>query len=144
MSVRLQTKWLWVWIALLSLTLRISCLLRARSSLTFRQTIECGFTLKLARDMITNSGTEIFTFLERAIKWFVWRKGCIDLKEIWQKMCLKWIWSCSFHRWIVLGKGFWLVNIWRALVWKQLKWLTSDFTDTFLTECWTKLYPRFF
>ena len=28
-------------------------LLRARSSLTFRQTIECGFTLKLVRDMIT-------------------------------------------------------------------------------------------
>ena len=27
-------------------------LLRARSSLTFRQTIECGFTLKLVRDMI--------------------------------------------------------------------------------------------
>ena len=44
--------WLWVRIALLSLKLQIWCLLRARSFLTFRQTIECGFTLKLVRDMI--------------------------------------------------------------------------------------------
>ena len=51
LSVRLRTKWLRIQIALLSLKLQIWCLLRARSSLTFRQTIECGFTLKLVRDV---------------------------------------------------------------------------------------------
>ena len=52
LSVRLRTKWLWVLITLLSLKPQIWCLIRARSSLTFRQTIECRFTLKLVRDMI--------------------------------------------------------------------------------------------
>ena len=52
LSVRLLTKWLWVRITLLSLKLQIWGMLRARSSLTFRQTIECRFTLKLVRDMI--------------------------------------------------------------------------------------------
>ena len=52
LSVRLRTKWLWVRILLLSLKLQIWHLLLARSSLTFRQTIEWGFTLKLKRDMI--------------------------------------------------------------------------------------------
>ena len=51
--VRLQSKWLWVRITLLSLKLQISRLLRARSSLTFRQTIERRFTLKLVRDIQT-------------------------------------------------------------------------------------------
>ena len=51
-SVRLQTNWLWVQIALLPFKPQIWRLLRARRSLTFRQTIECGFTLKLVRDMI--------------------------------------------------------------------------------------------
>ena len=37
---------------LLSLKLQICRLLRARSSLTFNQTVECRFTLKLVRDMI--------------------------------------------------------------------------------------------
>ena len=35
-----------------SLKLQICCLLRARSSLTYRQTIECRFTLKLVHNMI--------------------------------------------------------------------------------------------
>ena len=52
LSVCLQTKWLWVRILFLSLKLQIGRLLLAMSSLTFRQTIECGFTLKLVRDMI--------------------------------------------------------------------------------------------
>ena len=52
LSVRLRTKWLWVQITLLSLKLQIWRLLRARSSLTFRQTRECRFTLKLVHDMI--------------------------------------------------------------------------------------------
>ena len=49
---RLRTKWLLVRIMLLSLKLQIWRLLWARSSLTFRQTIEGGLTLKLVRDMI--------------------------------------------------------------------------------------------
>ena len=52
-SVLLRTKCLWVQNSLLSLKLQIWHLLRARSSLTFRQTIEFRFTLKLVRDMIT-------------------------------------------------------------------------------------------
>ena len=52
--------WLWVRIPLLSLKLQIWRLLRARSSLTFRQTIECRFTLKLVHDfIITYSLTEM-------------------------------------------------------------------------------------
>ena len=37
LSVRLRTRWLWVRVQLQSLKLQISCLLLARSSLTFRQ-----------------------------------------------------------------------------------------------------------
>ena len=37
LSVRLRTKWLWVRVQWQSLKLQISCLLRGRSSLTFRQ-----------------------------------------------------------------------------------------------------------
>ena len=50
--VHLQTKWLLVRIPLLSLKLQLWHLLQARSSLTFRQIIECRFTLKLTRDMV--------------------------------------------------------------------------------------------
>ena len=39
-------------IPLLSLKLQIWRLLRARSSLTLRQTIECRFTVNLVRDII--------------------------------------------------------------------------------------------
>ena len=52
LSVPLRTKWLWVRISLLSVKLRIWRLLQAGSSLTYRQTLECEFTLKLVRDMI--------------------------------------------------------------------------------------------
>ena len=52
LSVRLQTKWLWIRIPLLSPKFQIWRLLLARSSLTFMQTIESRFTLKLVRDMI--------------------------------------------------------------------------------------------
>ena len=50
-SARLRTKWLWVSIPLLSLKLQIWRLLRVRSSLKFRQK-ECGFLLKLVRDIV--------------------------------------------------------------------------------------------
>ena len=52
LSVCLWTKWLWIWILLSSLKLQIWYLLRTKSSLTFKQTIVCGFTLKLVCDMI--------------------------------------------------------------------------------------------
>ena len=56
LSVHLRPKFLCVQISLLSRKPQIWCVLRARSYLTFSQTIECGFTLKLVRDMImTNS-----------------------------------------------------------------------------------------
>ena len=48
----LRTKCLWVRITLPSLKLQMWRLLPARSSLTFRQTMECGFILKLVRNMI--------------------------------------------------------------------------------------------
>ena len=52
LSVGLRTKWLWVRIPLLLLKLPVWRLLPARSSLTFRQSIECRFSLKLLRSMI--------------------------------------------------------------------------------------------
>ena len=55
LSVRLQTKWLWVRLPLLSLKVQIWHLLRARTPLTFKQTIESRFTLKLVRDMIMHT-----------------------------------------------------------------------------------------
>ena len=56
LSVRLQIKLLGVQIPLLSPRLQIWHLLQKRSSLTFRQTMECRFTLKLVRDMIITDG----------------------------------------------------------------------------------------
>ena len=50
LSVRFRAKWFWVRVQLQSLKLQISRLLRARSSLTFRQ-LQCGFTVKRVRDM---------------------------------------------------------------------------------------------
>ena len=52
MSVCLRTKWLGVRITLLLLKHQIWRLLHVRSSLTFRQTLDLGFTLKLVRGMI--------------------------------------------------------------------------------------------
>ena len=77
-SVRLRTKWLWVGIPLLSLKLQIWRLLRTRSSLTFMQTIERRFILKLVRDMITT-----YSQMHRkdkhsqhsSVNWPVWLNG---------------------------------------------------------------------
>ena len=61
LNVRLRFKWMWIQIPLLSIEPQIWRLLQARSSLTFRQTIECGFTLKPVLDMtITYSQTRLF------------------------------------------------------------------------------------
>ena len=74
MIFRLRTKWLSVRIPLLSTTLQIWRLLRAKSSLTFRQTIQCGFTPKLVRDMIVTCSF-YFTHLIRfwAVIFSVWQ-----------------------------------------------------------------------
>ena len=52
LCVQLRTKWLWVRIPLMWPKLQIPYLIQSRSSLTFRQTIKCEFTLKLVPDMI--------------------------------------------------------------------------------------------
>ena len=57
--VRLRTKWLGVRISLMSLKLQIWSLLRARSSVTFRQIIECGFTFKLVLDTVITYSHDI-------------------------------------------------------------------------------------
>ena len=59
LSVSLQAKWLWVRNTLLSFKLQVWRLLRSRRSFTFRETIECGFTLKLARGMIITYRLEL-------------------------------------------------------------------------------------
>ena len=47
-----RTTWLCIRISLLPLKLKIWDLLQGRSSLTFRHTLECGFTLKFICDII--------------------------------------------------------------------------------------------
>ena len=85
LSVGLLTKWLWIRITLLSLKLQIRRLLWARSSSTFRQTIECRFTLKLVRDMIIT-----YNQMHRTDKysqhiliiWPVWLNGWVFVYEL--------------------------------------------------------------
>ena len=68
LSIRLRTKWLRVRIPLLSLKLQIWCMFRVRSSLTFRQTIECRFTLKLVPHMIITDSIILMTLMECAYR----------------------------------------------------------------------------
>ena len=88
LSVRLQTKWLRVRVSLLSLKPQIWYLLRARSFLTFRQTIECGFSLKLVRDMIITYSQMHRTdkcSQHSSIKWLWVRISLLSLKpQIWR------------------------------------------------------------
>ena len=72
LSIRLRTKWLWVRIPLLSLKLQIWRLLQAGSSLTFRQNIECGFTLKLVRNMIVTY-SQHQSYFEKRNRVNIWR-----------------------------------------------------------------------
>ena len=85
MSVRVRTKWSWVQILFLSLTLQIWSLLRARSSLIFRQTIEWGFTLKLVCDMIITYSQ--MHYLDKysqhsSIIWPVWLNGWVFIFKL--------------------------------------------------------------
>ena len=83
--VRLRTKWVWVRIPLLSLKLQIWCLLRARSSLTFRQSIECRFTLNLVHDIIITYSqmhrTDTYS-QHTSIIWPVWLNDWVFVYEL--------------------------------------------------------------
>ena len=69
---------MWVQIPLLSLKLQTWRLLRARSSLTFRQNIECRLTLKLVLDMILiysqYNDQESIGLLNKNILWTIWEE----------------------------------------------------------------------
>ena len=82
---RLRTNWLWVRISLLLLKLQIWRLLRARSSLTLRQTIKCRFPMKLVCEMIIT-----YSLMRRTDKysqhsllnWPVWLNGWVFVYEL--------------------------------------------------------------
>ena len=104
LSVGLLTKWLWIRITLLSLKLQIWRLLRARSSLTFRQTIECGFTLKIVRDIII--AYIIMHCRDKYsqhswIIWLVWLNGWVFLYELsgcgFESCCCHLIWEVFLY-----------------------------------------------
>ena len=77
--------WLWVQIKLLSLNFQIWRLLVARNSLTFRQTIECKFPLKLVREMIISCSqmhsTDRYS-QHNSIIWPVWLNGWAFVYEL--------------------------------------------------------------
>ena len=76
---------LWKQISLLSLKLQIWRLLLAGSFLTFRQSIECGFTLKLVGDMIITYSQMHRTdkYLQHSsIIWPVWLNGGVFVCEL--------------------------------------------------------------
>ena len=84
-ATRLWTKWVWVWIPVLSLKLWIWRLLRTRSSLTIRQTIEYRFTLKLVCDMIATYSqmhrTEKYSW-HSSIIWRGWLNGWVFVYKL--------------------------------------------------------------
>ena len=85
LSVGLLTKWLWIRITLLSLKLQIWRLLWARISSTFRQTIECRFTLKLVRDMIIT-----YSQMHRTDKY---SQHSLIIWPVWSvRLRTKWLW----------------------------------------------------
>ena len=85
LSFHLWTKWMWVRILLLSLKLQVWRLLRAWSSLIFRQTAWCGFTLKLVGGMIITYSqmqcTDMYS-KHSSIIWLVWLNGWVFLYEL--------------------------------------------------------------
>ena len=85
MSVRLQGKWLWVRISLLSLKLQIWHLLWERTSLTFSQTIECRCTLKLVHDIALTYSQMHCTHKNSqhcSINWSVWLNGWVFVYKV--------------------------------------------------------------
>ena len=118
MVVCLRTKWLLVEITLLSLKLRIWYLLRATSCLTFRQSIECGFTLKLVRDMtITYSQmhrTDKYSQHSSIIR-LVWLNSWVFVHELsgcgFESGCCHLYWTCfcfsSSEKVLLLSRWYW-------------------------------------
>ena len=92
-------KWLWVRIAFLSFKLQIWRLLRARNSLTFRQTIECGFTLKFARGMISTYSHCSYVFIVDFNQLFVHRINGRDysFSKIFRKVTFFTPWYAHVH-----------------------------------------------
>ena len=85
LSVHLRTKWLWLRMSSLSLKSQMWPLLQARSSLTLRQTIECGFTLKLVRDMmiIYNQMHRTYKYSHHSsIIWPVWLNDWVFIYKL--------------------------------------------------------------
>ena len=128
-SVRLRTKWLWVRISLLSRKIQIWRLLRARNSLTFRQTIECGFTLKLVRDMvITNTPTNMISLLTKELAVCLFYIFCLQSPFATKTLKLKSLRPCFFlfffllHTWKTKRKRL-LINLNSGL---ELKTTRSD------------------
>ena len=113
MSVCLRTKWLWIRIPLLSLKLQVWRLLQARSYLTFRQTIECRFTLKLVRDMMKT--------YRQAWKFALWLLVLslvykVSAKNV-EKSYLSWNWrviQTLKRNWLFVWKMTW--EIWCILM----------------------------
>ena len=69
---------------MLSLKLQIWCLLQARSSLTLKQTIECGFMLRLVHDMMItyNQMQHADKYSQHStIIWPVWLNGWVFIQE---------------------------------------------------------------
>ena len=76
---------MWVRISLLALKLQLWRLLRGRSSLTFMQTIECGFSLILVCDTIMPYSPMNRTdkYLQHSsIIWPVWLYGWVFVYEL--------------------------------------------------------------
>ena len=80
-----ECSWLWIRMLLLSLKLQIWCLLRARSSLTLKQTKDSKFTLKRVRDMIITYSQMRRTgkySQHSSIIWSVWLNGWVFAYEL--------------------------------------------------------------
>ena len=73
------------------------------------------------------------TLMELGIYFFARVTTCLTSKiskDIWL--------GKTFFGKVLLGKSFWVVNIWRAPVRKRLKGSTLNFAHTFLMDCCTK------
>ena len=94
-SVRLQTKWFWVWVQLQSLKTSDFAPALSKEFLDIQITIECGFTLKLVRDM-----TRTYSQMNRtdnypehsSIIWPVWPSGWVFVYKLSGSGCKT---SCS-------------------------------------------------
>ena len=128
-SVRLWTKWLWIRIPLVLLKIHIWCLLRAMSSLTFRQTIECGFTLKLVRDVIITycqmHRTDKYSqhSSTNLAKWLQFNHLTTLVKWLSVRLRTKWLWVqilLQLHFYLNFLKTF-IINAMMSFFWPYQK-----------------------